>query len=301
MTTNTDKKITTNGGVMSCQPAPQGFPSAQFPFAQAQPQCVSPYTIHAQPDFAAFAQEVRVNKLKNFEISMTYHKEEFSRPLKPIEDHHNVSKKSLQDYFEKVGILNPSPVIKVKLLDMLKIDAALMKDGYYPFFIDCYNKKFTSAFEEIQVVHEFCKYQSALVRKYETEEVSKVLDERLEELLLGDSSESLNSLTMKRKNGLVFWMSNFVPKGSENKFLSKLFEFDDAVSDYIYVDSKENDNDDFDFFEHVIEVSDCVVRFTFLSEINVMISLEKAGETISFYTIKIDGNDILVERDNEGE
>ena len=30
-----------------------------------------------------------------------------------------------------------------------------------------------------------------------------------------------------------------------------------------------------------------------------MISLEKAGGTISFYTIKIDGNDILVERDNE--
>ena len=152
--TNTDKKITINGN--------QGFEPL------IQPQCVSPYTIHPQPDFATFAQEVRVNKLKNFEISMTYHKEEFSRPLKPIEDHHNVPKKSLQDYFEKVGILNPSPVIKVKLLDMLKIDAALMKDGYYPFFIDCYNKKFTSAFEEIQVVHEFCKYQSALVWKYET-------------------------------------------------------------------------------------------------------------------------------------
>jgi hypothetical protein len=251
-------------------------------------------------DSATFAQEVRINKLKNFEISMTYYKEEFSRPLKPIDGHHNVPGKSLQDYFEKAGIISPSPVFKVKLLDMLKIDAALMKDGYYPFFIDCYNKKFTSAFEEIQVVLEFCKYQLALVQKYETDEVSKVLNERLEELLLGDSSESLNSLTMKNKNGLIFWMSNFVPKVSENKFLSKLFEFNETVSDYINVESKEND-DDFDFFEHVIEVSDCVVRFTFLSEVNVMISLEKDGETISFYTIKIDGNDILVERDNEGE
>ena len=285
--TNTDKKITIDGN--------QGFEPL------IQPQGVSPHVIPAQPDFGIFAQEVRVNKLKNFEISMTYHKEEFSRPLKPMEGHYNVPEKSLQDYFEKVGIINPSPVFKLKLLDILKIDAALMKDGYYPFFINCYNNNSENSFEEVHVVHEFCKYQSALVRKYETEEVSKVLDERLEELLLGDSSESLNSLTLKRKNGLVFWMSNFVPKGSENKFLSKLFEFDDAVSDYIHVDSKENDNDDFDFFEHVIEVSDCVVRFTFLSEINVMISLEKAGETISFYTIKIDGNDILVERDNEGE
>ena len=285
--TNTDKKITIDGN--------QGFEPL------IQTQGVSPHVIPAQPDFGIFAQEVRVNKLKNFEISMTYHKEEFSRPLKPMEGHYNVPEKSLQDYFEKVGIINPSPVFKLKLLDILKIDAALMKDGYYPFFINCYNNNSENSFEEVHVVHEFCKYQSALVRKYETEEVSKVLDERLEELLLGDSSESLNSLTMKRKNGLVFWMSNFVPKGSENKFLSKLFEFDDAVSDYIHVDSKENDNDDFDFFEHVIEVSDCVVRFTFLSEINVMISLEKAGETISFYTIKIDGNDILVERDNEGE
>ena len=289
--TNTDKKITINGNQENFEPAPFIHPQ---PFIK--PQCVP-----SQMDSATFAQEVRINKLKNFEISMTYYKEEFSRPLKPIDGHHNVPGKSLQDYFEKVGIINPSPVIKVKLLDMLKIDAALMKDGYYPFFINCYNNNSENSFEEVHVVHEFCKYQSALVRKYETEEVSKVLDERLEELLLGDSSESLNSLTMKRKNGLVFWMSNFVPKGSENKFLSKLFEFDDAVSDYIHVDSKENDNDDFDFFEHVIEVSDCVVRFTFLSEINVMISLEKAGETISFYTIKIDGNDILVERDNEGE
>lgn len=293
--TNTDKKITINGNQENFEPTPFIHPQ---PFIQ--PQCVSSHVVPSQTDSATFAQEVRINKLKNFEISMTYYKEEFSRPLKPIDSHHNVPGKSLQDYFEKAGIISPSPVFKVKLLDMLKIDAALMKDGYYPFFIDCYNKKFTSAFEEIQVVHEFCKYQSALVRKYETNEVSKVLNERLEELLLGDSSESLNSLTMKRKNGLVFWMSNFVPKVSENKFLSKLFDFDDAVSDYINVESKEND-DDFDFFEHVIEVSDCVVRFTFLSEVNVMISLEKAGETISFYTIKIDGNDILVERDNEGE
>ena len=175
-----------------------------------------------------------------------------------------------------------------------------MRDGYYPFFINCYNNNSENSFEEVRVVHEFCKYQSALVQKYETNEVAKVLSERLEELFLGDDASGLNSLTMKKKNGLVFWMSNFVPKVHENKFLSKLFEFDDAVSDYINVESKEND-DDFDFFEHVIEVSDCVVRFTFLSEVNVMISLEKAGETISFYTIKIDGNDILVERDNEGE
>lgn len=288
--TNTDKKITINGNQENFEPVPF-----------IHPQCVSPHVIPSQTDVGLFSQEVRVNKLENLEVSMTYHEEEFYCPLKRIDGDYNAPKKSLLEYFEKTGIIKVSPVFKLKLLDMLKVDAALMKDGYYPFFIDCYNKKFTSAFEEIQVVHEFCKYQSALVRKYETEEVSKVLDERLEELLLGDSSESLNSLTMKRKNGLVFWMSNFVPKGSENKFLSKLFEFDDAVSDYIYVDSKENDNDDFDFFEHVIEVSDCVVRFTFLSEINVMISLEKAGETISFYTIKIDGNDILVERDNEGE
>ena len=290
---NTDKKITTNGGVMSCQPAPQGFPSAQFPFAQAQPQCVSPHVVPSQPD-------LRANKLNSLEVTMSYSEKEFTRPLKKINGDGVVEEKTLMDYFLEAGINDFSSIYKVSLLEILKIDAALMKDGYYPFFIDCYNKKFTSAFEEIQVVLEFCKYQLALVQKYETDEVSKVLNERLEELLLGDSSESLNSLTMKNKNGLIFWMSNFVPKVSENKFLSKLFEFNETVSDYINIKSKEND-DDFDFFEHVIEVSDCVVRFTFLSEVNVMISLEKAGETISFYTIKIDGNDILVERDNEGE
>lgn len=157
--TNTDKKITINGNQENFEPAPFIHPQ---PFIK--PQCVP-----SQMDSATFAQEVRINKLKNFEISMTYYKEEFSRPLKPIDGHHNVPGKSLQDYFEKAGIISPSPVFKVKLLDMLKIDAALMKDGYYPFFIDCYNKKFTSAFEEIQVVLEFCKYQLALVQKYEYE------------------------------------------------------------------------------------------------------------------------------------
>lgn len=288
--TNTDKKITINGN--------QGFEPA--PFIHPQP-FIKPQTVPSQMDSATFAQEVRINKLKNFEISMTYYKEEFSRPLKPIDGHHNVPGKSLQDYFEKAGIISPSPVFKVKLLDMLKIDAALMKDGYYPFFIDCYNKKFTSAFEEIQVVHEFCKYQSALVQKYETNEVSKVLNERLEELLLGDSSESLNSLTMKRKNGLVFWMSNFVPKVSENKFLSKLFEFDDAVSDYINVDSKENCEDTFDYFEHIIEVSDCVVRLIFLSETNLVISLEKSGEVLSRYDLEVQDYEIHVTREKLGE
>lgn len=289
--TNTDKKITINGNQENFEPAP---------FIHPQP-FIQPQTVPSQMDSATFVQEVRINKLKNFEISMTYYKEEFSRPLKPIDGHHNVPGKSLQDYFEKAGIISPSPVFKVKLLDMLKIDAALMKDGYYPFFIDCYNKKFTSAFEEIQVVHEFCKYQSALVRKYETDEVSKVLNERLEELLLGDSSESLNSLTMKRKNGLVFWMSNFVPKVSENKFLSKLFEFDDAVSDYINVDSKENCEDTFDYFEHIIEVSDCVVRLIFLSETNLVISLEKSGEVLSRYDLEVQDYEIHVTREKLGE
>lgn len=289
--TNTDKKITINGNQENFEPAPFIHPQ---PFIK--PQCVP-----SQMDSATFAQEVRINKLKNFEISMTYYKEEFSRPLKPIDGHHNVPGKSLQDYFEKAGIISPSPVFKVKLLDMLKIDASLMKDGYYPFFIDCYNKKFTSAFEEIQVVLEFCKYQSALVQKYEKDEVSKVLNERLEELLLGDSSESLNSLTMKRKKGLIFWMSNFVPRVNENKFLSKLFEFDDAVSDYINVDSKENCEDTFDYFEHVIEVSDCVVRLVFLSETNLVISLEKSGEVLSKYYLEIQDYEILVKRERPGE
>ena len=289
--TNTDKKITINGNQENFEPAPFIHPQ---PFIK--PQCVP-----SQMDSATFAQEVRINKLKNFEISMTYYKEEFSRPLKPIDGHHNVPGKSLQDYFEKAGIISPSPVFKVKLLDMLKIDASLMKDGYYPFFIDCYNKKFTSAFEEIQVVLEFCKYQSALVQKYEKDEVSKVLNERLEELLLGDSSESLNSLTMKRKKGLIFWMSNFVPRVNENKFLSKLFEFDDAVSDYINVDSKENCEDTFDYFEHVIEVSDCVVRLVFLSETNLVISLEKSGEVLSKYYLEIQDYKILVTREKLGE
>lgn len=288
--TNTDKKITINGNQENFEPAPFIHPQ---PFIK--PQCVP-----SQMDSATFAQEVRINKLKNFEISMTYYKEEFSRPLKPIDGHHNVPGKSLQDYFEKAGIISPSPVFKVKLLDMLKIDAALMKDGYYPFFIDCYNKKFTSAFEEIQVVLEFCKYQLALVQKYETDEVSKVLNERLEELLLGDSSESLNSLTMKNKNGLIFWMSNFVPKVSENKFLSKLFEFNETVSDYINVESKEND-DDFDFFEHVIEVSDCVVRFTFLSETNLVICLEKKGEVLVKHNLEIHDGEIYGTIFKEGE
>lgn len=288
--TNTDKKITINGN--------QGFEPA--PFIHPQP-FIKPQTVPSQMDSATFAQEVRINKLKNFEISMTYYKEEFSRPLKPIDGHHNVPGKSLQDYFEKAGIISPSPVFKVKLLDMLKIDAALMKDGYYPFFIDCYNKKFTSAFEEIQVVLEFCKYQSALVQKYETDEVSKVLNERLEELLLGDSSESLNSLTMKRKKGLIFWMSNFVPRVNENKFLSKLFEFDDAVSDYINVDSKENCEDTFDYFEHIIEVSDCVVRLIFLSETNLVISLEKSGEVLSRYDLEVQDYEIHVTREKLGE
>ena len=293
MTMNTDKKITTNGGVIGCQPVLKGFPSAQFPFAQAQPQCVSPHVVPAQPD-------LRANKLNSLEVTMFYSEKEFTRPLKKINGDGVIEEKTLMDYFLESGINDFSSIYKVSLLEILKVDAALMRDGYYPFFINCYNNS-ENSFEEVRVVHEFCKYQSALVQKYETNEVAKVLSERLEELFLGDDASGLNSLTMKKKNGLVFWMSNFVPKVHENKFLSKLFEFDDTVSDYIYVDSKENDNDDFDFFEHVIEVSDCVVRFTFLSEINVMISLEKAGETISFYTIKIDGNDILVERDNEGE
>ena len=77
MTTNTDKKITTNGGVMSCQPAPQGFPSAQFPFAQAQPQCVSPHVVPSQPD-------LRANKLNSLEVTMSYSEKEFTRPLKKI-------------------------------------------------------------------------------------------------------------------------------------------------------------------------------------------------------------------------
>lgn len=293
MTMNTDKKITTNGGVIGCQPVLKGFPSAQFPFAQAQPQCVSPHVVPAQPD-------LRANKLNSLEVTMSYSEKEFTRPLKKINGDGVIEEKTLMDYFLESGINDFSSIYKVSLLEILKVDAALMRDGYYPFFINCYNNS-ENSFEEVRVVHEFCKYQSALVQKYETNEVAKVLSERLEELFLGDDASGLNSLTMKKKNGLVFWMSNFVPKVHENKFLSKLFEFDDTVSDYIYVDSKENDNDDFDFFEHVIEVSDCVVRFTFLSEINVMISLEKAGETISFYTIKIDGNDILAERDNEGE
>lgn len=301
MTMNTDKKITTNGGVIGCQPVLKGFPSAQFPFAQAQPQCVSPHVVPAQTDMAVFAQEVRVNKLKNFEIPMTYYKEEFSRPLKPIEDHHNVPGKSLQDYFEKVGIINPSPVLKLKLLDMLKIDAALMKDGYYPFFINCYNNNSENSFEEISVVREFSQNQFYLVRKYETDEVSKVLNKRLEELLLGDSSESLNSLTMKNKNGLIFWMSNFVPKVSENKFLSKLFEFDETVSDNICFDSSENCEDTFDYFEHIIEVSDCVVRLVFLSETNLVISLEKSGEVLSKYYLEIQDYEILVKRERPGE
>ena len=299
--TNTDKKITTNGGLIGCQPAPQGFPYNGFPFPYPQPQCVSPHVIPPQPFAAVFAQDVRVNKLKNFEISMTYHKEEFSRPLKPIDGKNNVPGNSLQDYFEKVGIINPSPVIKVKLLEMLKIDAALMKDGYYPFFIDCYNNNLASSFEEVRVVHEFCKYQSALVRKYETEEVSKVLNKRLEELLLGDSTASLNSLTMKRKKGLIFWMSNFVPRVNENKFLSKLFEFDESVSDYINVDSKENCEDTFDYFEHIIEVSDCVVRLIFLSETNLIISLEKTGEVLSRYNLEIQDYEIHVTREKLGD
>lgn len=290
--TNTDKKITINGN--------QGFQ----PFTH--PQCVSPHIIPSQTNssalnFAAFAQEVRINKLKNFEISMTYYKKEFSRPLKPIDGHHNVPGKSLQDYFEKVGILNPSPVLKVKLLDVLKIDAALMRDGYYPFFINCYNNNFENSFEEVQVVHEFCKYQSALVGKYETDEVSKVLNERLEELLLGNDASGLNSLTMTRKNGLVFWMSNFIPKVSENKFLSKLFEFDDAVSDYINVDSTENCEDTFDYFEHIIEVSDCVARLIFLSETNLVISLEKTGEVLSKYNLEIKDYKIHATREKLGE
>lgn len=285
--TNTDKKITINGN--------QGFQ----PFIQ--PQCVSPHVIPSQPVTGVFAQDVRVNKLKNFEISMTYHKEEFSRPLKPIDGHYNVPEKSLQDYFEKVGIINPSPILKVKLLDMLKIDATLMKDGYYPFFINCYNNNSENSFEEVRVVHEFSQNQFYLVRKYETDEVSKVLNKRLEELLLGDSSESLNSLTMKNKNGLVFWMSNFAPKVSENKFLSKLFEFDETVSDNICFDSTENCDDTFDYFEHVFEMSDCVVRFIFLSEINLVISLEKTGEVLSRYNLEIQDYEIHVTREKLGE
>lgn len=294
--TNTDKKITINGNQENFEPVPFIHPQ---PFIQ--PQCVSPHVIPSQTDVGLFSQEVRVNKLENLEVSMTYHEEEFYCPLKRIDGDYNAPKKSLLEYFEKTGIIKVSPVFKLKLLDMLKIDAALMKDGYYPFFINCYNNNSENSFEEVHVVHDFCKYQLALSQKHETEKVSRILSKHLEGLLSDDNVAVLTSLTMKRKNGLVFWMSNFVPKIRENKFLNKLFEFEDSVSDCINVDSKENDNDDFDFFEHVIEVSDCVVRFTFLSEINVMISLEKAGETISFYTIKIDGNDILVERDNEGE
>lgn len=285
--TNTDKKITINGN--------QNYQ----PFIH--PQCVPPHVIPPQSVATVFAQDVRVNKLKNFEISMTYQKEEFSRPLKPIDGHNNVPRNSLQDYFEKVGIINPSPVIKVKLLEMLKIDAALMKDGYYPFFIDCYNNNLASSFEEVRVVHEFCKYQSALVRKYETEEVSKVLNERLEEILLGDDASGLNSLTMTRKNGLVFWMSNFIPKVNENKFLSKLFEFDESISDYINVDSKENCEDTFDYFEHSIEVSDCVVGLIFLSETNLVISLEKTGKVLSRYNLEIQDYEIHVTRAKLGD
>ena len=184
---------------------------------------------------------------------------------------------------------------------MLKIDAALMKDGYYPFFINCYNNNSENSFEEIRVVREFSQNQFYFVRKYETDEVSKVLNKRLEELLLGDSSESLNSLTMKNKNGLIFWMSNFVPKVSENKFLSKLFEFDETVSDNICFNSTENCEDTFDYFEHIIELSDCLVRLIFLSETNLVISLEKSGDVLSRYNLEIKGYEILVTREKLGE
>ena len=78
--TNTDKKITINGNQENFEPAPFIHPQ---PFIQ--PQCVSSHVVPSQTDSATFAQEVRINKLKNFEISMTYYKEEFSRPLKPID------------------------------------------------------------------------------------------------------------------------------------------------------------------------------------------------------------------------
>lgn len=293
MTTNTDKKITTNGGVISCQPAPQGFPSAQFPFAQAQPQCVSLHVVPSQPD-------LRANKLNSLEVTMSYSEKEFTRPLKKINGDGVVEEKTLMDYFLEAGINDFSSIYKVSLLEILKVDAALMRDGYYPFFINCYNNS-ENSFEEVRVVHEFCKYQSALVQKYETNEVAKVLSERLEELFLGDDASGLNSLTMKKKNGLVFWMSNFVPKVHENKFLSKLFEFDKTVSDYVNVDSAENCEDTFDYFEHVIEVSDCVVRLVFLSETNLVISLEKSGEVLSKYYLEIQDYEILVKREKPGE
>ena len=294
MTTNTDKKITTNGGVMSCQPAPQGFPSAQFPFAQAQPQCVSPHVVPSQPD-------LRANKLNSLEVTMSYSEKEFTRPLKKINGDGVVEEKTLMDYFLEAGINDFSSIYKVSLLEILKVDAALMRDGYYPFFINCYNNNSENSFEEVRVVHEFCKYQSALVQKYETNEVAKVLSERLEELFLGDDASGLNSLTMKKKNGLVFWMSNFVPKVHENKLLSKLFEFDKTMSDYVNVDSTENCEDTFDYFEHVIEVSDCVVRLVFLSETNLVISLEKSGEVLSKYYLEIQDYEILVKREKPGE
>lgn len=257
--------------------------------------------IPPQPISPCYAQEVRLNKLKQLQVSLSYYKDEMTYPLKKINGNFSDAKKTLEDYFVENGITEFGPVFKVSMLDILKIDTALMKDGYYPNFIDCYNNNFEESFKEIRVIHDFCKYQSALVQKYETNEVAKVLSERLEELFLGDDASGLNSLTMKKKNGLVFWMSNFVPKVHENKFLSKLFEFDKTVSDYVNVDSKENCEDTFDYFEHIIEVSDCVVRLIFLSETNLVISLEKSGEVLSRYDLEVQDYEIHVTREKLGE
>lgn len=269
---------------------------------QSQPQVIQNLSdIPPQPTPPFFAQEVRLNKLKQLLVSLSYHKDEMTYPLKKINGDESDVKKTLKDYFLENGITEFGPVFKVSMLDILKIDTALMKDGYYPNFIDCYNNNFEESFEEIRVVHDFCKYQLAIARKHETEKVSKVLSKRLGGLLSDDNIAVLRSLTMKRKNGLVFWMSNFVPKIAENKFLAKLFEFEEAISDYINVDSTENCEDTFDYFEHIIEVSDCVVRFTFLSETNLVICLEKNGEVLAKYNLEIHDGEIYGTIFKEGE
>ena len=63
--TNTDKKITINGNQ-------ENFDFEPAPFIHPQP-FIQPQCVPAQMDSATFTQEVRMNKLKNFEISMTYY------------------------------------------------------------------------------------------------------------------------------------------------------------------------------------------------------------------------------------
>lgn len=279
----------TNQGIFIQQPQPQGIQDLS--------------DIPPQPIGSFYAQEVRLNKLKQLQVSLSYYKDEMTYPLKKINGDESDVKKTLKDYFLENGITEFGPVFKVSMLDILKIDTALMKEGYYPNFIDCYSNQLKNPFEEARVVHDFCKYQLALVKKYETEQVSEILNTRLSELLRGDNVEVLNSLTMTGKKGLIFWMSNFVPKISENIFLNKLFEFDMDmdIADYVYLHSSEYCEDTFDYFEHVFEVADCTVKFVFLSETSVAISLIKKSRVLSYYTLKIKDGAIYTTREKVGE